>query len=201
MTDQANTKQANTEQANIERKPRADAARNRELLLATAKRVFGEKGPAASLDEIAKSAGVGIGTLYRHFPTRDALVEQVYRHETTQLAEAATQLAALHQPAEALRQWLYLFVDYFTTKQTMAAAFSPAGGGSAKLFAFSTGLLGTAIATLAERAEQSGELRLSLAPFDLLRAISGVASLSSAPGWEQNARALVDVLIAGMRAR
>jgi AcrR family transcriptional regulator len=182
------------------RKPRADAARNRELLLATAKRVFGEKGPAASLDEIAKSAGVGIGTLYRHFPTRDALVEQVYRHETTQLAEAATRLTETHKPAEALRQWLYLFVDYFATKQTMAAAFSAAGGGTATLFAFSTALLGKAITTLTARAEQSGEIRLSLAPFDLLRAISGVASLSSSPGWEKSARQLVDVLIAGMRA-
>jgi AcrR family transcriptional regulator len=188
------------DQAAPARKPRADAARNRELLLATAKAVFAAKGATASLDEVAKSAGVGIGTLYRHFPTRDALIEQVYRHETTQLAEAARHLSETHPPAEALRQWLYLFIDYFTTKQTMAAAFSSAGGGSATLFAFSTALLGTAITTLAERAAQSGEIRLTLAPFDLLRAISGVASLSTAPSWEQSARQLVDVLIAGMRA-
>jgi AcrR family transcriptional regulator len=182
------------------RKPRADAARNRELLLATAKRVFGEKGPAASLDEIAKAAGVGIGTLYRHFPTRDALVEQVYRNETTQLAEAALRLAETEPPVEALRQWLCLFVDYFATKQTMAAALSASAGGSATLYAFSTALLSTSLTTLAGRAVQSGEIQMNVEPLDLLRAISGVANLSAAPGWEQNAKQLVDILIAGMRA-
>ena len=182
------------------RKPRADAARNRELLLATAKTVFSAKGAAASLDEIAKSAGVGIGTLYRHFPTRDALVEQVYRHETTQLAEAAVRLSEAHQPAEALRQWLYLFVDYFTTKQTMAAALSSAAGGSATLYAFSSALLSSTITTLTARAVQSGEIRLSVEPIDLLRAISGIANLNAGPGWEKNARGVIDVLIAGMRA-
>jgi AcrR family transcriptional regulator len=180
------------------RKPRADAARNRELLLATAKRVFSEKGPAASLDEIAKAAGVGIGTLYRHFPTRDALVEQVYRNETTQLAEAATRLAETQQPVEALRQWLGLFVDYFTTKQTMAAALSAAAGGPATLFAFSSALLSTSITNLAERAVQSGEICMSVEPIDLLRAISGIANLNSGPGWEKSAKNLVDILISGM---
>ena len=182
------------------RKPRADAARNRELLLATAKTVFSAKGAAASLDEIAKSAGVGIGTLYRHFPTRDALIEQVYRHETTQLAEAADRLSETHQPVEALRQRLNLFVDYFTTKHTMAAALSAASGGSAALFAFSTTLLSNAVTTLATRAAQSGEMHLNISPLDLLRAISGIANLNAGPGWEKNARGVIDVLIAGMRA-
>jgi AcrR family transcriptional regulator len=181
------------------RKPRADAARNREILLETAKLVFAQKGPAASLDEIAKAAGVGIGTLYRHFPTRDALVEQVYRKETTQLAEAVDVLLAAHPPVEALRQWLLLYIDYFTTKQVMAQALSTLAGGPAALYAISTNLLTTAITTLATQAEQSGEIRLSVPPLDLIRAISGVASLSTGPGWEKSARQLVDVLIAGMR--
>jgi AcrR family transcriptional regulator len=186
--------------APVRRKPRADAARNRELLLETAKRVFAAKGAAASLDEIAKAAGVGIGTLYRHFPTRDALVEQVYRNETTQLAEAAARLSAAHEPVEALRQWLLLFIDYFATKQIMAQALSTVPGGTAALYATATSLLSEAITTLTERAVQTGEIRLDVAPLDLLRAISGVASLSAGPGWEKNARRLVDVLIAGMRA-
>lgn len=181
------------------RKPRADAARNRALLLDVAKRVFTAKGPAASLDEIAKEAGVGIGTLYRHFPTRDALVEAVYLTETTQLAEAAERLAATEAPLEALRQWLLLYIDYFATKQTMAAALSATSAGPAALYAISTKLLGTAITSLATRAEASGAIRLSVAPFDLLRAISGVASLSPGPEAGESARQMVGVLLAGLR--
>jgi AcrR family transcriptional regulator len=189
------------DQPDAGRKPRADAARNRELLLATAKRVFAAKGNAASLDEIARAAGLGIGTLYRHFPTRDALVEQVYRHETMQLAEAARQLAATQTPAEALRQWLCLFVDYFSTKQTMVAALSAASGGPATLFAFSSAILISTVTSLAERAALSGEIVLSVEPTDLLRAISGIANLNAGPGWEQNAKKLVDIILSGMAVR
>jgi AcrR family transcriptional regulator len=183
------------------RKPRADAARNRALLLETAKTVFAQKGSSASLDEIAKAAKVGIGTLYRHFPTRDALVEQVYRKETAQLADAVDVLLATHTPVEALRQWLLLYIDYFTTKQIMAQALSSLAGGTAALYAISTTLLSSAITNLATKAEQSGEIRLTVPPLDLVRAISGVASLSTGPGWEESARRLVDVLIAGMRVK
>src|SRR4030081_758490 len=98
------------------RKPRADAQRNRIRLLETAKAAFAEKGPGASLDEIARTAGVGAGTLYRHFPTRDALIEAVYRNETEQLVAAATRLADTHPPMTALREWLLSFVDYVATK-------------------------------------------------------------------------------------
>ena len=185
----------------LQRKPRADAARNRELLLETAKTVFAAKGPAASLDEIAKAAGVGIGTLYRHFPTRDALVEQVYRKETTILADAVPRLLATEPPVEALRQWLTLFIDYFTTKQIMAAALSAMPGGTDALYAISTALLTNAINTLAAHAVASGDIVLTIEPIDLIRAIGGVGSLSAAPGWEKNARQLVDVLIAGMIVR
>lgn len=183
------------------RKPRADAARNRALLLETAKTVFAQKGSSASLDEIAKAAGVGIGTLYRHFPTRDALIEQVYRKETMQLAEAADALLTTHKPAEALRQWLLLYIDYFTTKQIMAQAISSLAGGTAALYAISTTLLSTAVTRLATKAEESGEIHLTVPPLDLVRAVSGVASLSTGPGWEENARRLVDVLIEGMKVR
>src|ERR1700754_529204 len=93
------------------RKPRVDAERNRERLLATAKATFAKRGTGASLEEIARETGVGIGTLYRHFPTRDALVAAVYRNETEQLAGAAKTLSAAHAPLEALRMWMNLFVD------------------------------------------------------------------------------------------
>src|SRR5262249_4871350 len=101
------------------RKPRVDAQRNRIRLLETAKAAFAEKGPRASLDEIARTACVGAGTLYRHFPTRDALIEAVYRNETEQLVAAATRLAGTHTPTTALREWLLLFVDYMATKHGM----------------------------------------------------------------------------------
>src|SRR5258705_10811590 len=98
------------------RKARVDAERNRQRLLDAAKAVFAEKAASASLEEIARAAGVGIGTLYRHFPTRDALIEAVYRNEAEQLALAATRLSNIHPPITELRDWLLVFVDYLEAK-------------------------------------------------------------------------------------
>lgn len=179
------------------RKPRADAERNRLRLLDAAKSVFGDKGPGASLEEIAREAQLGIGTLYRHFSTRDALIEAVYRNETAQLAAAAAQLSEAHPPVEALRAWLLLFVDYLGTKYGMAAVFGSFTGGTAALYAVCNSGTPEAIALLIERAVASGEIRLDMDPIDLLRAIAGVAS--AGPGWQDTARRLVDILIAGMR--
>src|SRR5580698_538469 len=116
------------------RKARADAERNRLRLLETAKSAFAEKGPAASLEEIARATGVGIGTLYRHFPTRDALIEAVYRNETEQLVAAANGLAETHSPIGALREWLLLFVDYMATKHGMSEALNSIVGGASDLY-------------------------------------------------------------------
>jgi AcrR family transcriptional regulator len=117
------------------RGPRIDAQRNRQRLLETAKATFAEKGEAAGLEEIARLAGVGIGTLYRHFPTRDALVEAVYRNETQQLAEAAAELATTHAPVEALRAWMRIFVDHIATKQLMAGVLGSIVGDCSDLYA------------------------------------------------------------------
>ncbi|NYT40634.1 TetR/AcrR family transcriptional regulator [Sphingomonas sp. R-74633] len=179
------------------RKPRADAERNRLRLLDAAKSVFGEHGPGASLEEIARVAGVGIGTLYRHFPTRDALIEAVYRNETGQLMDAATRLSETRPPVEALREWMLLFVDYLGTKYGMSAVFSSIAGGTTALYAGSGTGVREAITTLTERAVASGEIRLEMEPLDLLRAVAGVASAGA--GWQDTARRLVDILIAGMR--
>ena len=111
------------------RKPRADAQRNRALLLKTAKAAFAEKGAGASLDEIARTAGVGAGTLYRHFPTRDALIEAVYRAEVEALATAATRLLQERPPLDALREWMRLFVDYIATKNLIVPALNSMVGG------------------------------------------------------------------------
>src|SRR5271156_5096064 len=104
------------------RKPRADSQRNREKLLSVAKDAFAELGPDVALEEIARRAGVGIGTLYRHFPTRDALLSEVYRHAVEQLAETAARLSETRAPVDALRDWMRLFVDYIATKQVIAPA-------------------------------------------------------------------------------
>jgi AcrR family transcriptional regulator len=181
------------------RKPRADAQRNRALLLKTAKAAFAEKGAAASLDEIARTAGVGAGTLYRHFPTRDALIEAVYRHETEQLVTAATRLAETHAPTAALREWLRLFVDYMATKHGMYDALNSIVGGTSELYSASTEQMKGAIAKLVDRAAASGDIHLDSDPLDLLRALAGVANMSSGPDGTQAAKRMIDILIAGIQ--
>jgi AcrR family transcriptional regulator len=187
------------EQAPSLRKPRADAERNRTRLLATAKAAFAEKGSAASLDEIARAAEVGIGTLYRHFPTRDALIEAVYRHESQQLAQAAARLAASHPPVEALRAWLRVFVDYMAAKQGMAELLNSLVGGTSALYATSGTEMKAAIAMLVDNAVAAGEIRLEVEPMDLLRAVAGVGNVGAEKHWEESAKRLIDILIAGVR--
>jgi AcrR family transcriptional regulator len=183
------------------RKPRADAERNRVRLLETAKAAFAEKGPGASLDEIARIAGVGAGTLYRHFPTRDALVAAVYRNETEQLVAAADRLAETHPPVTALREWLLLFVDYMATKHGMSEVLNSIVGGASDLYSASTAQVKGAIATLVDRAVASGDIRLDLDPLDLLRALAGVANIGLGHDGERAAKRLVDILIAGVRTQ
>jgi AcrR family transcriptional regulator len=183
----------------VDRKPRADAQRNRDQLLQVAKAAFTRRGLDVSLDEIAKGAGVGIGTLYRHFPTREALLESVYRNEVRRLSEAATSAADAHPPAEALRIWMRLFVDYIATKHLIAPALNAMVGGSSQLFAVTGEQLKRAIGDLVSRAVAAGEIRADLDPLDLLRALVGVANVAASPDWEASAKRLVDILIAGSR--
>ena len=185
----------------VVRKPRADAERNRTRLLETAKAAFAEKGSDANLDAIARAAGVGIGTLYRHFPTRDALIEAVYRNETTQLAEAATRLTQTHAPMEALREWMLLFVDYVETKQGMSEALNSIVGGTSELYAISTDQMREAIKMLLDRATANGAVRVEIDPFDLLRAVAGVAYVGAGPDWKQAARRMVDIVITGISTK
>src|SRR6218665_568345 len=181
------------------RKPRADAERNRLLLMDVAKAVFAEKGAQASLEEIARTAGVGIGTLYRHFPTRDALIEAVYHNESEQLASSARMLAETQPPVEALRQWMLLFIDYMATKHGMYEALNSLSGGTSELFAGTAARTTEAINLLVNRAVESGEIEISIDPLDLLRALAGVSNVGAGPNWRQSARSLVDILIAGLR--
>ena len=183
------------------RKPRADAERNRVRLLETAKAAFAEKGTAASLDEIARTAGVGAGTLYRHFPTRDALIEAVYRNEMAQLVDAATTLTETRAPVAALREWLVMFVDYMVTKRGMSEALNSLVNGTSELYSTSADQLRRAITKLIDRAVASGDIRLDIDPLDLLRALAGVTNVNPGPDGTRAAKQMVDILLAGIQNR
>src|ERR1700755_2305640 len=139
------------------RKPRTDAQRNRERILEVAKQAFTNGGANASLDDIAKEAGVGAGTLYRHFPTRDALIEAVYRTEVERMAAAEKKFSANLPPIEALRAWMLLFVDYIATKQIIGPALNSLVGGPSKLYEGSRTQIKGAIDSLVKRAIKSGD--------------------------------------------
>src|SRR6201996_3717108 len=179
--------------AQSERKPRADAQRNRERILEVAKAAFARSGANASLDDIATRAGVGAGTLYRHFPTRDALLEAVYHTEVAKLAAAERDLSAKLPPAEALRAWMLLFVDYIAEKHIIAPALNTFVGGPSKLYESSRAQITGAIEALVKRAIKSGDIRKDLDPFDLLRALIGVSNVASAPDWQQSEQLLGDL--------
>jgi len=181
------------------RKPRADAQRNRERILEVAKQAFTRSGADTSLDDIAKRAGVGPGTLYRHFPTREELLKAVYRNELENLATAGEKFAETMSPVEALRAWLLLFVDAVAAKQIIAPALNTLVGDHKKVFEASYAQVHEAIRRLVKRAVKSGDIRKDLDPSDLLRVLVGVANVASSPDWQQSARRLVDILIAGSR--
>jgi AcrR family transcriptional regulator len=181
------------------RKPRTDAVRNRERILEAAKEAFTRSGANTSLDDIAKEAGVGAGTLYRHFPTREALIEAVYRTEVQKLAGAERTFAETMAPIDALRAWMLLFVDYIAAKHIIAPALNTFVGGASKLYEDSRPQVQGAIEALVKRAIKSGDIRKDIEPFDLLRALIGVSNVASSPDWQQSAKRLVDILIAGSR--
>ncbi|WP_337678401.1 TetR/AcrR family transcriptional regulator [Agrobacterium larrymoorei] len=187
-----------TAQSQTPRKPRADAERNRLRLMAVAKQVFADKGTSASLDEIARAAGVGIGTLYRHFATREALIGQLYENEGDQLAEAAENLSQGEPPIEALRQWLLLFADYLATKRIMADVLSLLGPNADEICAASAERLIAACGYLLDNATASGAIRREVEPLDLLMAIAGGANLGHAPQWETGVARVIDIMIAGL---
>jgi AcrR family transcriptional regulator len=181
------------------KKPRADAVRNRERVLKAAKAVFSAGGPDASLEAVARRAGVGIGTLYRHFPTREALFEAVYRREVEQLVELAEQLKSEAQPVDALRRWLRSNVEFVATKKGMSAALALAMHSSSELTAYSFERLTKAVGALLERAVAAGEIRSDISPEDLLRALVGMCYLHDQPGWQNSVVRLVDVFVDGLR--
>lgn len=180
------------------RKPRTDAVRNRERVLNAAKAVFSRGGPEASLEAVARRAGVGIGTLYRHFPTREALFEAIYRREVDQLVALARQLETQTPPVEALRRWMQAGVEFMATKKGMAAALALAANSSSDLTAYSLDQLTMALRELLQRAVAAGELCADVDPEDLLRALVGMCYVQDRPGWQAKVRHLVDIFIEGL---
>ena len=188
--------------APIHDKPlRKDAARNREKLLAAAVGLFAERGTEGSLEEVAKRAGVGIGTLYRHFPTRDALVEAAYRNEVAQLRAAADELLAELPPDAALEAWMRRFVDYGSAKRGMRDALQSIAGGGADLFAETRGQVTEAVAVLLRAGAEAGTLRSDVEPEDVLRAMGAIWLVADGDDWAEDALRVLRLVLDGLRYR
>ena len=183
------------------RRPRADGKRNRERLVASAKDVLSAGGAEASLEAVARHAGVGIATLYRHFPTREALFEAVYRREVDQLVELAAELAALPEPSDALRHWLRAAVGFVATKKGLGLALALAAQATGELKAYTSERLTTAVGGLLDRAVAAGDLRRDIGPGDVLRMLVALCYESDAPGWQGNVLRLLDVFVDGLLRR
>lgn len=182
-----------------QRKPRADSIRNRERLLDAAAEIFSAGGSQASLESVARHAGVGIGTLYRHFPTREALFEAVYRHEVDHLSALADRLAREGDPVEALRTWLHANVRLVAAKKGMVEALQLVAHGSSDLKAYSFAQMTRAMGLLLQRGVVADQIRSDVGPEDLLRTLAGIFYSQGAADWQPTVLRLVDVFVDGMR--
>jgi AcrR family transcriptional regulator len=183
----------------VARRLRADAHRNREQLLAAAVAAFSQDGPEVTLEAIARSAGVGIGTLYRHFPSREALVDAAYRSELARLCESVPSLLESRPADQALRAWLELFGEYMTTKRGMTDALRMVVASGGDPFAESRGRLVAAFDTLLAAGAADGTLRADVSAADVLASASGIWLAAGEPAQRAQASRLVDLLIDGLR--
>ncbi len=181
------------------RRLRADARRNHDRLIEVAAQAFASHGTAASLEDIARHADVGIGTLYRHFPSREHLVEAVYRHEVEALCDAAEELSRERTPDEALEEWMNRFVGYIATKRGMADSLRILLSSNSKLFADSYGQVPVVLSGLIDRAVAAGMIRADVDSTDVLQALSGTYSMPNSPEWYDRSRRLVRLLMDGLR--
>jgi AcrR family transcriptional regulator len=178
---------------------RADACRNRDRLLEVAAATFAEQGVDASLEEIAKRASVGIGTLYRHYPNRNVLIEAVYRNEVEHLCDSSVELLETLPPDEALAEWMRRFVAYVATKRGLAMALKSMISADSDLFAYTHARVRAAITSLVDAGKSSGRIRPDADPDDLLRALSGVCMATDQPGWQEQACRISGLLMDGLR--
>jgi AcrR family transcriptional regulator len=181
---------------------RVDARRNHDRLVMVAAEAFAARGADVPLEEIARRADVGIGTLYRHFPTRDALIAAVYRREVELLCDAADGLLAQYPAEAALDQWLQRFVEYVAAKRGMADALKSIVGANSEMFAESQRRITDTINRLVEAGVSAGAIRADVEPFDLLRAVSGICGgQAGVADWQDHAKRLIGLLMDGMRYR
>ena len=178
---------------------RADARRNRDAVLVAAADAFAARGVEAPLEDIAKAAGVGVGTLYRHFPTREALVFGVYSREVEQLAASAPQLAAELEPGEALREWMRRFVHYAATKRGLIGMLRTMMADDTDLFDRTKMQIRSAASGLLERAAATGQIRDDVGAEDLVRSMGGICMASGPDGASDCAGRLVDLVFDGLR--
>ena len=178
---------------------RADARRNRDALLVAAAAQFAERGVESPLEDIARRAGVGIGTLYRHFPTRDALIADVYRREVDLLCGGVDELIATLPADEALAVWMSRFVGYVATKRGLAVALKSMVNDNSDLFARSRAHINESMARLVHAAVEAGLVRTDADPEDVLQAMSGFCMFSQQAGWQEQAQRLVNLLVDGLR--
>ena len=184
-----------------ERPLRADAQRNRDRLLEVAVRALSAGGPEVTLDAIAREAGVGIGTLYRHFPTREALVEAAYRSELARLCDSVTGLLAELPPDAALRTWMDRFVDYLATKRGMADALRAVVASGGNPFEQSRARLTGAMTDLLAAGAAAGTIRPDVQPADVLASLSGVSLVAGETAARDQAGRMLDLLMDGLRYR
>jgi AcrR family transcriptional regulator len=178
---------------------RADARRNRVRLVEAAARAFARSGVDASLEAIAREAGVGPGTLYRHFPTREALIEAVYRHEVEALVAAAEELSRTKEADAALAEWMQRFVGYIATKRGMRDSLRLLLESNSPLFAETSGLVPLAFKNLIAQAIRAGTIRPDANSTDVLHALSSIYSATDGPDWQDRSRRLVGLVMDGLR--
>jgi AcrR family transcriptional regulator len=178
---------------------RADARRNRDALLASAAALFAQRGVDVPMEDIARRCDVGIGTLYRHFPTRDALIAEVYRREVELLCGGVESLLDELPADQALSEWMKRFVNYVATKKGMAVALKSLVGADSELFTTSREKINGAMATLVAAAISANTIRPDANPKDLLRAMSGFCLVTDEPGWHDQAVRLVALVVDGLR--
>ncbi|WP_345187735.1 helix-turn-helix domain-containing protein [Streptomyces lavendulae] len=180
---------------------RADARRNREKILAAAVRVFAAEGLDAHLERIAREAGVGSATLYRNFPTREALVEAVYRNEVARLCDAAPALLTTEPPLPALRAWTRLFLDYVTAKYGMIDALRAIAETGSSPYGHSREMIQAALGTLMDACAAAGAIRTDVGPADIATALEGIALTSAGPERRERAERLLDLTLDGLQTR
>lgn len=183
-----------------DRAPRADARRNRERLLASASRLLVDR-PEVTFVEIAKDAGVGVGTVYRHFPTREALIEAAYQSELDTVCDAAPELVSALPAEQALRTWMDRFVDYMTTKLGMGEAIRAVVSAGGNPYAHSREGLDAALEILVGATEKAGVTRPGVNVDDVLLTLSGIAMAAGAPDQRAQAGRMLDLLVDGLRPR